>query len=71
MSKACIDCGQIIPKERLSLIPAAQRCLACQNEYEQSHEFRRFADEGLAGSRADNKKLRDNISEALRKRPWE
>lgn len=71
MSRPCIDCGLMIPKDRLKIVPTPQRCVACQSTHEQLHEFRQFVDEGLSGSRTDNKKLRENIADAIRKRPWE
>lgn len=34
----CLDCGCDIPVARLEAQPAALRCIACQEKFEQSHE---------------------------------
>lgn len=36
----CGDCGEDIGYQRLSAYPVAQRCVACQGRYEQSHARR-------------------------------
>jgi DnaK suppressor protein len=33
----CTDCGAEIPRARLEALPAAARCIACQERYEQAH----------------------------------
>ncbi len=30
----CIDCGEVIPEARRRAYPAAERCVACQQEVE-------------------------------------
>lgn len=58
--KCCIDCGKIIPKERLDAKPNATRCVKCQSNIEKEKGFKRSIKEndGIAGSREDNKKMR-------------
>jgi RNA polymerase-binding protein DksA len=34
---ACIDCGAPIPAERLEALPAAARCIDCQQHHERDH----------------------------------
>lgn len=31
----CVDCGELIPQERLKAIPGAIRCVSCQEAFEQ------------------------------------
>ncbi|MDQ0607413.1 DnaK suppressor protein [Variovorax sp. W1I1] len=33
----CIDCGTEIPRARLEAMPAAARCIACQERHEEAH----------------------------------
>jgi DnaK suppressor protein len=33
----CLACGDIIPKQRVELVPTAVRCVACQNKKERTH----------------------------------
>ncbi len=33
----CVECGEPIPVARLLVNPAAQRCIACQTAFEQTH----------------------------------
>lgn len=33
----CVDCGEAIPPGRLSALPTAQSCVACQAAYEKQH----------------------------------
>jgi RNA polymerase-binding transcription factor DksA len=33
---SCIDCNQPIPYERLRVLPATRRCLACQRQHERA-----------------------------------
>jgi RNA polymerase-binding transcription factor DksA len=56
----CIDCGGLIPPARVEAIPNVQRCTKCQSLFESRDPsiFKRRVDEGLAGSRDDNKKMR-------------
>lgn len=35
----CLDCGKEIPKKRLEVFPAAQRCVECKARYEKEHEM--------------------------------
>jgi hypothetical protein len=62
----CIDCGHVIPPEHARAIQfIALRCMDCQalierktRKEEQNGTTRRYINEGLAGSREDNKKMR-------------
>ena len=33
----CVDCGAEIPRARLEALPAAARCIACQERHEEAH----------------------------------
>ncbi|GHC91916.1 hypothetical protein GCM10007320_41240 [Pseudorhodoferax aquiterrae] len=33
----CVDCGAPIAMERLQALPAAERCIACQERHERAH----------------------------------
>lgn len=33
----CVDCGAAIALERLQALPAAERCIACQERHERAH----------------------------------
>lgn len=33
----CISCGQPISRERLDAYPTAERCIACQSRFEETH----------------------------------
>lgn len=33
----CVDCGVAIAMERLQALPAAERCIACQERHERAH----------------------------------
>jgi phage/conjugal plasmid C-4 type zinc finger TraR family protein len=59
-TRLCCDCGEPIPVKRLEANPDAGRCVECQMEFEgrNPHIASRKADEGIAGSREDHKKLR-------------
>lgn len=37
----CLDCGAIIPRERLEVTPYAQYCTKCKSKHEEVDEFRR------------------------------
>jgi RNA polymerase-binding transcription factor DksA len=63
----CIDCGIIIPEERVKKINA-NRCIKCQTEYEKTHDTRPKVNEGLSGSREDNKKMRGQIYGGIKSR---
>lgn len=64
----CIDCQDIIPENRLRINPNALRCVSCQNTFEKTHDTRTKIDEGIAGSREENKKMRGQIWGDIRKR---
>ena len=56
--RLCNACQEPIPEERLKSLPNTQYCVRCQSQSESGHDTRRYADEGLAGSREDHKKMR-------------
>ena len=58
--RLCVDCGELIPKARVAAVPDVQRCTKCQSLVERRDPAitKRKIDEGLAGSRDDNKKMR-------------
>lgn len=35
----CVDCGRMIPFERLKAQPVASRCVDCQSRYEHKHQI--------------------------------
>ena len=37
----CEQCGEVIPKERMAVMPGARRCVACQHVVEQKQGIRR------------------------------
>jgi len=66
--RVCIECGAVIPPERVKAIPAVSRCLKCQSSFEQTHDTRRRINEGLAGTREGHKKMRGKLWGEMRKR---
>ena len=36
-TRYCLDCGDVIPELRITLIACAVRCVACQNKKERMH----------------------------------
>ena len=71
--RECLDCGIVIPVARVQAIPNVSRCAHCQEKLEASHPelSERKVDEGLAGSREDNKKMRNKNFSDIRKRNYE
>jgi hypothetical protein len=66
--RLCIECGVVIPPERVRAIPTVSRCMKCQSSLEQTHDTRRWIDEGLAGTREGHKKMRGKLLSDMRKR---
>lgn len=66
----CINCGNEIPSARLKINPNVQRCVPCQTYLEKNNPdiAKRNADEGIAGTREDNKKMRSILSKEIRTR---
>jgi len=56
--RLCIDCGDPIPASRVATTPNVSRCIKCQSEFERKHDTRPHINEGLAGTREANKKIR-------------
>jgi len=66
--RPCISCGRPIPSARLQLIHDALRCARCQSYFEQSHDYHRYVDEGLAGTREAHKQMRGQDLRDIRNR---
>ena len=73
ITKHCVDCDAEIPLARLSAIPNVLRCAACQEKLESLHPelIERRVDEGLAGTREDNKRMQGKQYSDMRKRTYE
>lgn len=54
--RLCIDCGKSIPTGRND-----PRCVPCKTLYEKSHDTRPKINEGIAGTREENKKMRGGL----------
>lgn len=67
-SRPCADCGCPIPAARLAVSPNAGRCINCQNNFERVHDTRRKIDEGIAGTREENKHMRGQLRSEMRNR---
>ena len=67
-SRLCADCGCTISAARLQVSPNASRCVRCQSEYERGHDTRPKIDEGLAGTRAEHKRMRAQLWGDMRNR---
>lgn len=57
----CIECGIVINRERLETVPTASRCVKCQSRFEATHDTRPHINEGIAGTREENKKMRGQL----------
>jgi hypothetical protein len=66
--RECDDCGNIIPPQRVEAIPNVTRCVRCQTEYEKRHDTKAHINEGIAGTREENKRLRGQLQSDIRKR---
>jgi len=66
--KVCVDCGTVIPSNRIEASPDASRCVSCQTKFESSHDTRAKVNEGLAGTREDHKKMRSAVWSDIRSR---
>ena len=64
----CIDCQKKIPEARLAISPNAVRCVSCQSAFEKTHDTRPKINEGLAGTREENKRMRGQIWGEMRGR---
>lgn len=54
--RLCIDCGQSIPAARND-----PRCVPCKEMWEKTHDTRPKINEGIAGSRDANKRMRAGL----------
>lgn len=60
-ARLCIDCGVVIPHARVVAVPTVSRCVKCQSAFEHTHDTRPHINEGLAGTRDENKKMRRQL----------
>jgi hypothetical protein len=67
-ARLCIDCGAVIPPDRVRAVPSATLCVRCQSAVEQSHDTRAYIDEGLAGTRDGHKRMRGQLWGDMRNR---
>ena len=66
----CVDCGTKIPEARLQASPNTRRCVGCQNRMENKNPgiVSRRINEGIGGTREDNKRMRAKDWSDLRNR---
>lgn len=67
-ARLCIECGVVIPQARVVAVPTVSRCVKCQAEFERTHDTRPHINEGLAGTRDENKKVRGQLWGDMRNR---
>ena len=67
-ARLCIECGAVIPAERVQAVPSVSRCVKCQSIFEKSHDTRPRIDEGLPGTREGHKRMRGQIWGDMRNR---
>lgn len=68
IARSCVDCEEPIPRDRLTALPSAIRCVTCQQAFEKTREYRIFIDEGMGGTRDDNKRERGQVLRGIRER---
>lgn len=66
--RLCNDCQKLIPEERIAIAPNSTRCVSCQAIFEKTHDTRPRINEGIAGTREENKKMRGQVWGDLRNR---
>ncbi len=66
--RLCVECGVVIPHARVVAVPTVARCVKCQSEFEHTHDTRPHINEGLAGTRDENKKMRGQLWRDMRNR---
>jgi hypothetical protein len=66
--RLCVECGVVIPQTRVVAVPTVSRCIKCQSAFEHSHDTRPHINEGLAGTRDENKKMRGQLRGDMRNR---
>jgi len=66
----CADCGNPIPRARVQSIPDVQRCVLCQEKLEARNPdlVKRRINEGIGGTREDNKRMRAKVFGEVRNR---
>jgi len=67
-ARLCIECGVVIPRARVVAVPTVSQCVKCQGEFERTHDTRPHINEGLAGTRDENKKMRGQLWGDMRNR---
>ena len=66
--RLCFDCVEPIPRGRMEAVPSAIRCVACQQAFEKTGEYRIYIDEGIGGTREDNGRERGQVLHGIRER---
>lgn len=66
--RLCIECGVTIPHERVLALPAVIRCINCQSVFESTHNMRQRIDDGIAGTREENKRMQNQVWGEVRNR---
>lgn len=64
----CVECGVVISNARVVAMPTVSRCVKCQSAFEHSHDTRQHINEGIAGTRDENKKMRGQLWGDMRNR---
>ena len=67
-ARLCVDCGDVIPLARIKAAPTVFRCIKCQSAFEHTHDTRPRINEGIAGTRDENKKMRGQLWGDMRNR---
>ena len=62
----CLECSGRIPAERVRA--KLTLCVTCQSAFESTHDTRAKIDEGIAGTRKDNKRMRGQLWGDIRNR---
>ena len=67
-ARLCVECGVVIPHARVVAVPTVCRCVKCQSVFENTHDTHPHINEGLAGTRDENKKMRGQLWGGMRDR---
>lgn len=66
--RICVDCSGVISAQRVKATPGSIRCIGCQSKFESTHDTRARIDEGIAGTRKENKRMRGQLWGDMRNR---
>jgi hypothetical protein len=66
--RVCLECSGAISAQRAKAVPGVIRCVGCQSKFESGHDGRARIDEGIAGTRKDNKRMRGQLWGDMRNR---